>query len=167
MILLRRSPSPQLMDRLSDDEGLRLVSYRCPTGHITIGRGHNMEAKPIPGLPIAVGVRITAEQANQIFLTDAQAAVDDTLRWWPWADGLSPARFDVLANMVFNMGAAKVAKFRQFLAAIRIGDWESAVCEMYDSAWALQVGDGPGGKTDRVDRLAAWMRSGDYVEVQP
>ena len=158
-------PSAQLLSRLRIDEGLRLVSYLCPAGHITIGYGHNMEAKPIPGLPTKIGVRINRDQAERLLISDAQDAVNDVLRRWPWADELAPARFDVLASMVFYMGGGEVADFRKFLAALQLGDSRQAVAEMYHSKWAYQVGDGPGGKVDRVDRLAAWMRSGEYVEA--
>jgi len=158
-------PSTQLLSRLRIDEGLRLVSYLCPAGHITIGYGHNMEAKPIPGLPTKIGVRINIEQAERLLIADAQDAVNEVLRRWPWADELTPARFDVLANMVFNMGGGEVADFRKFLGALHVGNFARAEAEMYHSKWAYQVGDGPGGKVDRVDRLAAWMRTGEYLEA--
>jgi len=162
---VKRCPSPQLLARLRIDEGLRLTSYLCSAGHITIGYGHNMEARPIPGIPTKLGVTITRDQAERLLVVDAQDACNDVLRRWSWAADLAPARFDVLVNMVFNMGAGEVADFRRFLAALRAGDSDTSVREMYNSKWAHQVGDGPGGKVDRVDRLAAWVRSGQYLEA--
>ena len=40
--------SPELLDSLKRQEGFRAVPYRCPTGHVTIGYGHNLEADPSP-----------------------------------------------------------------------------------------------------------------------
>lgn len=36
-----------LLSQLKRHEGLRLWVYRCPTGHRTIGYGHNLDATPL------------------------------------------------------------------------------------------------------------------------
>lgn len=33
-------------ERLVFHEGIRYMPYKCPTGHLTIGVGHNIEARP-------------------------------------------------------------------------------------------------------------------------
>ena len=36
----------KLSAQLVQHEGLQLTVYRCPTGHLTVGVGHNLEADP-------------------------------------------------------------------------------------------------------------------------
>lgn len=144
-----------IIDQITEGEGLRLVSYRCPTGHITIGWGHNLEAKPVPGLATLEGVKITRELADRLLIRDIEDARRDMEVHFPWANGLSEPRQAVLLDMVFNMGPGKVEGFRQALAAMRRGDFEAASAEMLDSTWARQVGG-------RAERLARQMASGEW-----
>ncbi len=139
-----------LVDQITASEGLRLQAYRCPTGHVTIGWGHNLEARPVPGIPCEVGAAITREQADRLLVADLLDARSDMLRRWPWAAHLDPPRQAVLWDMVFNMGAAKVAGFARALHAMRTGDYPRAAAEMLDSLWARQVGG-------RARRLARQM----------
>jgi len=145
----------ELVDQITRSEGLRLTSYRCPAGHVTIGWGHNLEARPVPGIPCRVGVTITREQADRLFVTDCLDARADMLRRWPWAAHLDLPRQAVLWDMVFNMGAGTVGAFRKALEAMREGDHARAGAEMLDSLWAGQVGA-------RAQRLARQMTTGKW-----
>lgn len=40
--------SKELLEALKRQEGFRSEPYLCPTGHVTIGYGHNLEADPSP-----------------------------------------------------------------------------------------------------------------------
>lgn len=40
--------SKELLETLKRQEGFRSRPYPCPTGHVTIGYGHNLEADPSP-----------------------------------------------------------------------------------------------------------------------
>lgn len=144
-----------LVDQITRSEGLRLTSYRCPAGHVTIGWGHNLEARPVPGIPCRVGATISREQADRLLMADILDAHADMLRRWPWAAHLDPPRQAVLWDMVFNMGAGKVAGFTQALHAMRTGDYPRAAQEMLDSLWAGQVGA-------RAQRLARQMATGKW-----
>lgn len=145
----------QLVDQLTESEGLRLTSYLCPTGHVTVGWGHNLEAKPVPGIPIRVGVSITREQADRLLIADILDARRSVLTRWPWAASLEPQRLAVLIDMAFNMGVIGLDKFRKMLAAVRSGDYRRAGVEMLDSKWAVQV-------KDRAERLSRQMVSGGW-----
>ncbi len=151
-----------LVDQITASEGLRLTSYRCPTGHVTIGWGHNLEARPVPGIPCEVGAAITSEQADRLLMADLLDAHADMVRRWPWAASMDLPRKAVLWDMVFNMGVGRVGEFTQALHAMRTGDYPRAAQEMLDSRWAFQVGDGPGGKLDRAERLARQMTTGKW-----
>lgn len=130
-------------EQLKVDEGLRLQPYRCTAGALTIGYGRNLDS-----------VGITKEEADIMLEADvkiaergAQALVGNV-----W-DDLSPARQAVLINMTFNLGRTRLAAFKNFLAALRVADYDTASLEMLDSRWARQVGA-------RADRLAETMRLG-------
>jgi len=129
--------------QLKTDEGLRLKPYHCTAGALTIGYGRNLDA-----------VGITEEEADLMLRADiiiaergAEALVGNV-----W-DQLSPARQAVLINMTFNLGRTRLAAFKNFLAALRATDYNTAASEMLDSRWANQVGD-------RATRLADQMRRG-------
>ncbi len=66
---------------------------------------------------------------------------------------LDQVRQEVLLNMAFNMGVAGLAKFVNFLAAVRRKDWVEAKKQMLNSKWAGQV-------HARADRLAEQLLTG-------
>ena len=108
-------------------EGFSKLPYKCPTGHLTIGYGHNLENG------------ITPEMADFILKRDletAERAVKDAFPWW-WK--LDDARQFVLVDMAFNMGLAGLKGFKKMLAAIESGDFDKAAEEMLDSKYGRQV----------------------------
>lgn len=130
-------------EQLKVDEGLRLQPYRCTAGALTIGYGRNLDAVGITQEEADIMLRADVEIAEK----GAQALVGNV-----W-DDLSPARQAVLINMTFNLGRTRLAAFTDFLAALRVADYDTASLEMLDSRWARQVGA-------RADRLAETMRLG-------
>ena len=153
----------RLRAQLTFDEGSRLRVYRCTAGHLTVGKGHNLDAKPIPGLQLKERDTITRDQEERLFALDLADAVADVLRVIPFSAELAPARFDALANMAFNMGIGRLLKFKKLLADMARGDWEGSVHELDDSIWSHQVDDGIGGRIGRADRIAALIKSGEYT----
>ena len=129
--------------QLKVDEGLRLQPYRCTAGALTIGYGRNLDAVGITQEEADIMLRADVEIAEK----GAQALVGDV-----WT-ALSPTRRAVLINMTFNLGRTRLAAFKNFLAALRAADYQTAADEMLDSRWATQVGD-------RAQRLARQMRHG-------
>ena len=119
-----------LREQLARDEGLRLKPYRDDTGHLTIGIGRNLDAE---GISMA--------EADFMLDNDITAVTADVYSHLDWAYTLSEARRGVLLNMAFNLGIAGLLGFRHFLAAMKVGDWDTASKEMLDSHWAVQVGD--------------------------
>ena len=130
-------------EQLKVDEGLRLQPYRCTAGALTIGYGRNLDA-----------VGITQEEADIMLRADVEIAEKgaQALVGTVW-DDLSATRQAVLINMTFNLGRTRLAAFKNFLAALRAADYQTAADEMLDSRWATQVGD-------RALRLARQMRHG-------
>lgn len=117
--------------------------YKCPTGHLTIGYGHNLEN----GISSA-----TAEFILKEDLERAERAVKNSLPWW-WK--LADARQFVLVDMAFNMGLAGLKGFKKMLAAVEQGDYQTAAKEMLASKWAAQVGR-------RAVELSKIMEKGEW-----
>ena len=125
-------------------EGLRLKPYVCPTGHLTIGYGHNLENG------------ISKEAAQFILLQDVNAAQKAVRQQFEGWCQLGEVRQFVLVDMCFNMGIGKLAAFKKMWAALKRGDYTATSYEMLDSRWAGQVGR-------RARELAEMMRTGEYL----
>ena len=126
-------------------EGLNLFPYRCPTGHLTIGYGHNLEQ----GIS-----KEAAEFLLQEDMVRTQREVQKAFAWWK---NLDEVRQFVLLDMCFNMGLANLRTFKKFLLALCRHDYTAASREMLDSRWAVQVGY-------RSRELAEMMQTGEYIK---
>lgn len=95
---------------------------------------------------------------NEIFRDDRNDAIDDAVAFLEGQteyDGLSDERREVIVNMAFNMGRARLNGFAQFRQALQDGNYETAMQEMLDSDWSGQVGD-------RALRLGKVMQTNDH-----
>jgi lysozyme len=129
-----------LIEELRKDEGLRLTPYRDSEGVLTIGYGTNIE-------------NISIEEAEFLLQHRVALAAKDLMIFLPWASQLDPARYNVLHNMVYNMGISRLMQFHNTLAAVQVGNWQAAKDGMLASLWAKQVGP-------RAVRLAETMLTG-------
>ena len=68
----------------------------------------------------------------------------------PWWRSLDSNRQRVVANMCFNLGYPRLKKFKKFIYAMQISQWEKAAEEMMDSKWATQIGERAVRLKDRV-----------------
>ncbi len=124
-------------------EGLNVFPYTCPTGHLTIGYGHNLENG------------ISKEVADFMLQKDMSAAEQSLSTRFAWWKHLSEVRQFVLVDMCFNLGLGKLCTFKKMLAAVQRGDYQTAATEMVNSRWAGQVGY-------RALELAKMMKTGEY-----
>lgn len=128
--------------RIAEDEGFRRHIYVCPAGKRTIGYGFNLDAG------------MSREEA-QMLLSHRVHNIRKGLGYlFPWFNGLSSARQDVLISMAYQMGMEGLCGFKKFLDAVSRKQWERAVYEMMDSKWARE--DSP----ERARRLALLMQTG-------
>jgi lysozyme len=149
-------------------EGCRLKPYLDTEGNWTVLVGYNLTARGWEDVERALGRRLAAPGTperpfGEPALTNADAArvlaadLDRLERVVPVAfpeyANLSEVRRRVVLDLAFNMGT-KALGFKQAVAAARVKDWSRCARELYKSKWARQVGDGPGGRFDRCDRLA-------------
>ncbi len=114
-------------DRTKRHEGCRFKPYKDSEGILTAGYGRNLEA-----------VAFSQGEVDLMFRND-----------WAWAkqnaetfivyEHLNAARRGVLIEMVFQLGASGVKKFKRFLRYARRGDYEQAHNEMLNSLWHKQT----------------------------
>jgi lysozyme len=143
-------------EQLKRHEGCRLVPYDDATGkpikpgtlvkgHVTIGIGRNLEARPI-----------SEQDAEELLIEDIDSTVSEIKGNRYLAEiyrGLNEYRKSVLINMCFNMGLKSLLGFKNTLALIRVGAFERAADNMLMSQWANQVGN-------RAKELAKIMKMG-------
>lgn len=139
-----------------------LEAYICSEGYLTVGRGHNCDAWPVPGVS-RPGDRISQEQLESLYRDDAALAVADLDKRLPWWRGLGTVRAAVLFDMRYNMGLGSAPRngrpgrgllsFARALAHMQAGEWSRAAYEMLNSRWAAQVGP-------RARAMAAQMETG-------
>ena len=99
-----------------------------------------------------VGAPVSEERVMELFDKDMSWTFRDCIRLLPEFNDLPDEVRLIVANMMFNLGASRLAGFKKFLAAIEKEDWDSAADEMVDSRWHKQV-------PERSGRLIARMRA--------
>lgn len=129
-------------EQLRRDEGVRDKPYRDTAGKLTIGVGRNLD-----------DVGLSGEEIEFLLANDIDRAATEARRLVPKFDTLSETRKAVLVNMAFNLGASRLAGFKNFLRAVDEGRWDDAAHDMLDSTWAQQV-------SSRAVRLARQMQNG-------
>lgn len=112
-------------------------------GHATIGWG----------VHLCCGCGITQDEADTLLEHRIDAVVSGLVSALPWVQQLDDVRFNVLAELAYNVGIASLRAFTQMLAAAQAGNFDEAARQMLCSRWAAQVGT-------RAKRLATRMRTG-------
>ena len=128
-----------LSSSLVRDEGLRLKTYRCTAGKLTIGVGRNLD-----------DCGITPAEAMALLANDIATVEKQLDAGMPWWRQLDEPRQHVIANMAFNLGTPGLLKFKNTLALMQAGKFDDAAHAMLASKWAGQVGA-------RATRLARQM----------
>jgi len=139
--------SKALTDMLTRHEGKRNSLYRCPSGKLTIGIGHNIEDN---GLSDDVILMILHE--------DVANAARDLYRIFPEFYKIGHGRRAALIDMMFCLGLPAFRTFRRMITAIQAEDWQKAADEALKSKWAHQVGD-------RATEIAHMIRNNTYMET--
>ncbi len=149
------------------DEGLKLKTYKDTEGYWTIGIGHLLTKKP--SLDVAISVldsqvgrktqgSITEEEARKLFQSDVNSAVksikvDSTLG--PLYAKYDDARKQALINMVFQMGSAGTASFKNSLGLIADKNYAVAGANMRKSKWYRQT-------PNRAERVIKVLTTGTF-----
>lgn len=134
----------RLSKQLEIDEGRKRRLYKDTVGKWSAGVGRNLDDR---------GLR--DDEIDLMLSNDIDEAIGIARAVIPIYDKLDDVRQEVVTNMAFNLGATRLAGFKQFIAALMRFDFQRATAEMMDSKWYEQVGD-------RGKRLAYAMRDGRF-----
>ena len=138
-----------LMNELMLDEGYKYEIYLDHLGYPTFGGGHLITEKDEEHGK-EVGTPISKERIEKCLQQDIKIVCEELDMNEPWWRNLDNNRQRVVANMCFNLGYPRFSKFKKFIAAMQVSQWEKAAEEMMDSKWATQVGERAIRLRDRV-----------------
>ena len=139
-----------LKAQLREHEGVRERAYRDSRGILTVGVGFNLTRPDARTRLAAIGAdyalvcaglrALTPQQIDELLdftIAEATSAAREVVPELPDLPG--PIQL-VLVDMVFNLGAAGLRRFRKMLAAAAARDWPEMARQMEDSVWFAQVG---------------------------
>ena len=89
---------------------------------------------------------------RRLFNLDIIVTLEDCTRLFPDFAELPEEAQLIIANMCFNLGFPRLYKFKKFIEAVNVRDWQAAADEMVDSRWHDQV-------PNRAKRLVGRMRN--------
>lgn len=124
-----------LIQRITRHEGLRLTPYVDTTGNFTIGYGHKITECEAQSWVNGI-TQDTADDMLDGDVVKAQAELSEAL---PWTSELSNIRWQVLVEMVFQMGITGLLKFTTMLRYAQQGNDEGVAHSMLGSLWHEQT----------------------------
>jgi lysozyme len=147
----------ELLSRIKRHEGAvrsgdRHVVYDDATGQ-PIVPGTTVQGNPTIGYGRLVtgGNGISEQEAEELLRNDVasvRAQLDRRLPWW--RQKLDTTRRQAVLEMAFNLGVGGLLSFKNMLAALEAGDYETAATEALDSRWAQQVGHRANNIAERI-----------------
>lgn len=111
-------------------EGFSSKPYYCPSGKMTIGYGHSLNAKGI-----------TKDQAENILYDDLSEVLCQFNTHYPSLAKKACFIRGICYDMIFNLGIEGFGNFKKFIAALLADDMAKACLELVDSQWFGQVGN--------------------------
>ena len=139
----------KLREQLKIDEGIKHEVYLDHLGLKTCGIGH-LCLDGEPEFSMEVGEEITDERVNELFEKDVKIMIEECEKLYPYFGELPEEAQQIIANMMFNMGRPRLAKFKMMKQAVDNRDWKEAAKQMKNSKWYVQV-------KNRADRLVNRM----------
>ncbi len=140
----------ELSKYITFNEGYRAKRYYDSKGIPTVGVGFNLERSGAREAISSVGgdygqVRsgkesLSESQISALLASDAKSAISSARSLFPDFDKYDPARQTVLADLAYNLGEAKLSKFKSFINAVKAKDWDRAAQDLRDSKWYSEVG---------------------------
>jgi len=113
--------TPSQYEMLSRQEGKAALPYYDTGGHLTVGKGHNLD-EPMDD-----------ELIDLIFDYDARKHLRALMHVFPDVSTFGENRMNALLSMMFMLGATRFAGFKKMIVAIRKKDWLTASREAQDS----------------------------------
>ena len=126
-----------LIDDIKQEEGFKGIVYKCTEGFDTIGYGTR--------LPLS---EKEAEMILEYRLNILKGSLSSSL----YMLDIDKKAWDILYNMVYQMGVKGVLNFKNMIKALEAKDYKKAGDEMLDSKWAKQT-------PARANRLSKAMKA--------
>lgn len=126
-----------LIDDIKQEEGFKGIVYKCTEGFDTIGYGTR--------LPLS-------EKEAEMILEYRLNILKDNLSGSLYMLDIDKKAWDILYNMVYQMGVKGVLNFKNMIKALEAKDYNRAGDEMLDSKWAKQT-------PARANRLSKAMKA--------
>ena len=126
-----------LIDDIKQEEGFKGIVYKCTEGFDTIGYGTR--------LPLS-------EKEAEMILEYRLNILKGTLSSSLYMLDIDKKAWDILYNMVYQMGVKGVLNFKNMIKALEAKDYKRAGDEMLDSKWAKQT-------SARATRLSKAMKA--------
>lgn len=126
-----------LIDNIKQEEGFKGIVYKCTEGFDTIGYGTRLPLSEKEAEMI-LEYRLNILKGN---LSSSLHMLDIDKKAW-----------DILYNMVYQMGVKGVLNFKNMIKALEAKDYKRAGDEMLDSKWAKQT-------PARANRLSKAMKA--------
>ncbi len=126
-----------LIDDIKQEEGFKGIVYKCTEGFDTIGYGTR--------LPLS-------EKEAEMILEYRLNILKGNLSGSLYMLDIDKKAWDILYNMVYQMGVKGVLNFKNMIKALEAKDYKRAGDEMLDSKWAKQT-------PARANRLSKAMKA--------
>ena len=124
----------ELKKRIKKNEGFSIKPYKDQLGHLTVGYGHLI----LPYEKHLMTNKNSKAQLKEIFIQDFNRAVDDYNKFIKQKMHNEKDR-ELLIEMVFQMGADRVLKFKKLLLNMRKNNKHLVCFEMMNSLWYTQT----------------------------
>jgi len=154
-VTIEKSKFDELLYRfLTEEEGVRYKPYICPTGYLSIGIGHNIDANGLPPDILATfrdTGKITDDQVEELFEISKQESIKVCHRVYgkEFFESLSDIRKICLVAMAFQMGEGReptptkkgrgLRSFVQTNKHIKNEAWRQAGINLRASLWASKT----------------------------
>ena len=123
-----------LKNRIKKNEGFRNTAYKDQLGYPTIGFGHLIKKRD----KIKFKTKYPKKLLIEIFEKDFKAAQTKFFKHYSKHKN-SKKVYEVLVEMIFQLGIKNVLKFQRFNKFINKGQFYMAALEMFDSKWHSQT----------------------------
>jgi len=142
----------KLREQLKIDEGIKHEVYLDHLGLKTCGIGH-LCLDGEPEFSMEVGEEISDERVNELFEKDVKIMIEECEKLYPYFGELPEEAQQIIANMMFNMGRPRLAKFKMMKQAVDNRDWKEAAKQMKNSKWYVQVKNRAGRLVNRMEGI--------------
>lgn len=148
---MKKDPVLELLEKyLIENEGFETKVYKDSLGIPTIGVGYNLNQRNAANHMASLGlnyndvrngkVKLTKGQVRQLLEITVGMLENVVTKQYPLFGTFSITRQIVLLDLAFNVGATRLAGFKNFNNYVNKGMWLEASIELLDSSYAIQVG---------------------------